>query len=287
MITIERARQSLEALGLAQAVAVLESRLETAAAREMTYADFLADLLDAELAARRERYLKVRVRLAHLPFHKTVDQFDFGFQPSIDGRQIWELATMALVANATNVLFLGPPGVGKTHLAVALGLAAIEQGLAVYFVTAHTLVQDLRRAHAENRLERRLRVYTAPKLLVIDELGYLTMDSLEATLFFQLISARYTRGSIVLTSNKSFGDWGQIFGDTVIATAILDRLLHHSVVVNIRGESYRLREKKRAGLLAPYSPALACEGQPQQNEGESGIGRMLAKASPVPDCLSQ
>jgi len=263
MITIERARQSLEALGLAQAAAVLESRLETAAAREMTYADFLADLLDAELAARRERYLKARVRLAHLPFHKTLDQFDFGFQPSIDERQIRELATMAFVANATNVLFLGPPGVGKTHLAVALGLAAIEQGLAVYFVTAHTLVQDLRRAHAENRLERRLRVYTAPKLLIIDGLGYLTMDSLEATLFFQLISARYTRGSIILTSNKSFGDWGQIFGDTVIATAILDRLLHHSVVVNIRGESYRLREKKRAGLLVPYSPALAREGPPR------------------------
>ncbi|MBC7077673.1 MAG: ATP-binding protein, partial [Synergistales bacterium] len=139
MITLERARQSLEALGLAQAAAVLESRLETAAAQEMTYADFLVDLLDAELAARRERYLKARIRLAHLPFHKTLDQFDFGFQPSIDERQIRELATMAFVANATNVLFLGPPGVGKTHLAVALGLAAIEQGLAVYFVTAHTL----------------------------------------------------------------------------------------------------------------------------------------------------
>ncbi len=106
-------------------------------------------------------------------------------------------------------------------------------------------------------------MYMAPRLLIIDELGYLTVDSLEATLFFQLISARYTRGSIMLTSNKSFGDWGQIFGDTVIATAILDRLLHHSVVVNIRGESYRLREKKRAGLLVPYVPALAREGQPQ------------------------
>lgn len=117
------------------------------------------------------------------------------------------------------------------------------------------MLQDLRRAHAENRLERRLRVYTSPKLLVADELGYLALDSLEATLFFQLVSARYTRGSIVLTSNKSFGDWGQIFGDTVIATAILDRLLHHSVVVNIRGESYRLKEKKRAGLFAPYPAA--------------------------------
>lgn len=144
----------------------------------------------------------------------------------------------------------------------ALGLAAIEQGLAVYFVTAHTLIQDLRRAHAENRLERRLRVYTASKLRIIGELGHLTMDSLEATLFFQLISARYTRGSIILTSNKSFGDWGQIFEHTVIPTVILDRLLHHSAVMNIGGESYRLWEKMRAGLLAPYSPALTREGQP-------------------------
>jgi len=260
VIALDRARQSLEGLGLTQAAAVLESRLEAAAMQQMTYADFLADLLDAELAVRRERYLKTRIRLAHLPFHKTLDQFDFAFQPSIDERQIRELATMAFVANATNVLFLGPPGVGKTHLAVALGLAAIEQGLTAYFVTAHSLVQDLRRAYVENRLERRLRVYTSPRLLIIDELGYLALDSVEATLFFQLVSARYTRGSIVLTSNKSFGDWGQIFGDTVIATAILDRLLHHSVVVNIRGESYRLREKKRAGLLAHYGAAQPRDG---------------------------
>jgi len=250
MIALERTRQALEALGLTQAAAVLDSRLEDAAARQLTYLDFLDDLLQAELAVRRERYLKARIRLAHLPFHKTLDQFDFSFQPSVDERQIRELATMAFVANATNVLFLGPPGVGKTHLAVALGLKGIEQGLGVYFVTAHALLQDLRRAHAENRLERRLRVYTSPKILIVDELGYLAMDTLEATLFFQLVSARYTRGSIILTSNKSFGDWGQIFGDTVIATAILDRLLHHSVVINIRGESYRLREKKRAGLFA-------------------------------------
>jgi len=255
MVVLEHTRQALETLGLTQAATVLDSRLEVAAARQLTYLDFLADLLEAELLARRERYLKARIRLAHLPFHKTLDQFDFSFQPSIDERQIRELATMTFVANATNVLFLGPPGVGKTHLAVALGLQGIEQGLGVYFVTAHALLQDLRRAHGENRLERRLRVYTSPRILIVDELGYLSMDSVEATLFFQLVSARYTRGSIILTSNKSFGDWGQIFGDTVIATAILDRLLHHSVVVNIRGESYRLREKKRAGLFAPSPTA--------------------------------
>lgn len=293
MIALERARQSREALGLVQAAAVLESRLEAAATPEMTYADFLADLRDAEGAVRRERYLKARMRLAHLPCHTTLDQFDFAFQPSIDERPIRELATMAFVANATNVLFLGPPGVGKTHLAVALGLAAIAQGLAVSFVTAHTRVQDVRRAHAENRLEKRLRGYTAPRLLIIDELGYLALDSLEATLFFPLVSARYTRGSIILTANKSCGDWGQSFGDTVIATAMLDRLLHHAVVVNIRGESYRLREKKRAGLLMAYGAAPPRDGKPVSMGAPPSLAphfvrrrRRLSRARDLRPCLT-
>jgi DNA replication protein DnaC len=254
MIALEHARESLEALGLVQAAAVLEARLEAASASERPYVDFLDDLLGAELEVRRERYMIARTRLAHLPFQKTLAEFDFSFQPSIDERQIKELATLAFVANASNLILLGPPGVGKTHLAVALGLEAIRQGVGIYFVTANNLVQDLRRAHAENRLDRRMRVYLAPKLLIVDEMGYLPLDDVGATMFFQLVTARYERGSILLTSNKSFGDWGQIFGDPILATAILDRLLHHSVVVNIRGESYRLREKKKAGLFAsPFS----------------------------------
>lgn len=254
MIELDRARLHLEALGLNEAAAVLESRLETASKLNRTYADFLGDLLDAEVRVRRDRYLKARTRLAHLPFHKSLQDFDFSFQPSIDERQVRELATLAFVQQAANLVLLGPPGVGKTHLCVALGIEAISQGLGVYFVSAHALVEDLRKAYAENRLERRMRVYTSPKVLLIDEVGYLKMDSVAATLFFQLVSARYERGSIILTSNKSFGEWAEIFGDPVVATAILDRLLHHSHVINIRGESYRLREKKRAGLYA--SPVL-------------------------------
>ncbi len=154
------------------------------------------------------------------------------------------------------MLFLGPPGVGKTHLAIALGLRAIEQGSGVYFVRAHELLEDLRRAQAEHRLERRLRIYLAPKLLIIDEFGVWPYDRMAATAFFTLVSARYERGSIILTSNKGFGEWGEVLGDAVIATAILDRLLHHSHVLNIRGESYRLREKKQAGLIGVGTAAL-------------------------------
>jgi DNA replication protein DnaC len=144
---------------------------------------------------------------------------------------------------------LGSCGVGKTHLAVALAEAGIQAGQAAYFMTAHDLVTDLGRAYREGRLDRRLRIYLAPKVLVIDEMGYLPLDDLGATIFFQLVSARYERGSIILTSNKSYGEWGSIFGDPIIATAILDRLLHHSMTVNIRGESYRLKERRKAGLL--------------------------------------
>src|SRR5690606_23525746 len=246
VISLEKARQQLEQLGLTTAAEVLDARLEAAAQRELPYADFLVDLLGIEVAARRERYLRTRTRLAHLPFHRTLEQFDFSFQPSIDERQVRELATLAFVADTANVILLGPPGVGKTHLAVALGLRAIEAGYGVYFVRAHQLLEDLRRAQLEHRLDRRMRIYLAPKVLIIDEFGVWPYDRAAATALFALISARYERGSVILTSNKGFAEWGEVLGDTVVATAILDRLLHHSHVINIRGESYRLREKKRA-----------------------------------------
>ncbi|MCB9079625.1 MAG: ATP-binding protein, partial [Anaerolineaceae bacterium] len=189
----------------------------------------------------------------------TVEQFDFDFQPSLDRRQVRELTGLSFVERGHNVVILGPPGVGKTHLSVALGFKAVEAGYSVLFLTLETLMTRLSKANSENRLEQTLKQLTYPKLLIIDELGYLPLSRFEASLFFRLIVRRYERASLIITSNKSFLDWGDIFNDHVLATAILDRLLHHSTTLNIKGESFRLKEKRRAGLL----------GQPQsKSEGE-------------------
>jgi len=175
----------------------------TGVQKEPRYAEFLDELLTCAVDARRARYLRARLQLAHLPFVKTFDQCAFGFQPSIDERQIRELRSLRFVHDASNVIFLGPPGVGKTHRSVAFAEAAIQAGFGAYFITAHEMVHDLGRAYREGRLDRRLRVYLAPKWLVIDEMGYLPLDDLGATIFFQLVSARYERGRIILTSNQS------------------------------------------------------------------------------------
>src|ERR1700756_2763666 len=268
MTPIERLQTALNGLGLKAVEARLESLLEQASKKEPSYADFLDELLGCEVDARRTRYLRAWLQLANLPFVKTFDQFDFGFQPSIDEKQIRELRTLRFVHEASNVILLGPPGVGKTHLSVALAEAAIQSGFGAYFMTAHDLVNDLGRAYREGRLDRRMRIYLAPKVFIIDEMGYLPLDDLGATIFFQLVSARYERGSIILTSNKSYGEWGSILGDSIIATAILDRLLHHSTTINIRGESYRLKDRRKAGLVPPRG-----------KEGAEAAARSLASDS--------
>lgn len=248
MIELEKARLHLAELGLTAAAERLDNCLESAAREQTTYLTFLNELLTEEARARQERNLKTRTKMAHLPYRKTLAEFDFSFQPGIDQQAIKELATMAFANRAENLVFLGPPGVGKTHLAVALAMEALLHGLYTYFVTINYLVEDLHRAYAANRLEKRLSVYLRPKVLIIDEIGYTTLDRTASNLLFQVVSSRYERGSIVLTSNKSFGEWGELLGDSVLATAILDRLLHHSHVINIRGNSYRLKDRIKAGL---------------------------------------
>lgn len=251
MTPLERVHDLLSTLGMNEAEALLDSHLERAAKEELSYAEFLADLMACEATVRKERALQTRIRRARLPMVRRFSEFEFGFQPSIDRRQIRELETLRFLHDQSNVIFLGPPGVGKTHLSIALVMEALEAGHSAYFVTAHDLVADLSRAAQENRMDARMRTYLTPKLLVIDEMGYLPLDAVGATLFFQLIGARYERGSVILTSNKSYGEWDAVLGDAVMATAVLDRLLHHSTTVNIRGESYRLKERRKAGLLTP------------------------------------
>ncbi len=256
MIELEKAKSNLEELGLLNAAVFIDALLERAQHENVTYIEFLNGLLEAELSERQRRNIEVRSKLARLPYRKTLKEFDFTFQPSIDEKLIRELATMAFVYRAENVIFLGPPGVGKTHLAVGLAIEALSQGMSVYFTSLSRLIEDLKKANKENRLEKRMRIYTGPKLLIIDEVGYLPLDSLGANLFFQLISARYERGSIILTSNKGFGEWGELMGDTVLATAVLDRLLHHSHIINIRGNSYRLKDRLKTGLYGnPHNNA--------------------------------
>ncbi len=264
---MEALNDLLTKLKLDHLEAQLPSLCEQAAQRDLDYQSFLAEALRAEWQGRFQRGIETRLRQSRFPWIKTLEQFDFDFQPSLDRRQVRELAGLSFIERAENVVVLGPPGVGKTHLAVSLGVKAVEAGYSVVVHTLETLMTRLTRAQYENRLEVLLKQLTYPKLLILDELGYLPLSQLEASLFFRLVVRRYERGSLIVTSNKSFLDWGDVFAkDQVLATAILDRLLHHATSLNIKGESYRLKEKRRAGVLGRSKPAPPAEPAPDTSD---------------------
>jgi len=248
---MERVTRHLTRLKLVATRERLDGLLQEAARKELGYMDFLDLVLSEEAQSKDLKRTRMGIQIAHFPVVRRLEDFDFSLQPSIDPKLIRELETGRFIANGENVLLLGPPGVGKTHLAIGLGRKVIELGASALFVPALGLVAQLMRAESEGHLEERLAHLTKPKLLIIDELGYLPFERRAAHLLFQLVNRRYERGSLVLTSNQPVGNWGEVFGDAVLATAILDRLLHHSHVVTIKGESYRLREKRKAGLIRP------------------------------------
>jgi DNA replication protein DnaC len=234
-------------LRLRRVAEVLDVHMQRAVAANMSYLDFLRGLVQEATSAHDTRLVNGRIKAAHFPYLKNLEQFDFSFQPSLSRQRIADLATLRFIENHENIILLGPPGVGKTHVAIALALKSCEAGHKVLFTTLADLVAQLHAALADHSLTARLKALSQVAVLVIDEVGYVPLDKTGADHLFQVIARRYETGSVILTSNKAFTEWGTILGgDSVVASAILDRLLHHSIVFNIKGESYRLREKRDA-----------------------------------------
>lgn len=267
--TLDSIKNSLVALRMPRALEVLDATLRRIEQGQIDGIEALDHLLIEELAVRENRRIKTALTLARLTTIKTLAGFDFAFQPSLDRQRILALAELTFIDRAEVVHLLGPPGTGKTHLASALAIEAVKAGRSVHFSTLADIVASLAQAERDGRLRERIGYLRRPQLLVVDEIGYLPITPGGGNLFFQLVNARYEKGAMILTSNRGFAEWGEVFGDPVVATALLDRLLHHAVVIQIEGASYRLRqhadlvpERVRSKALITPPPAPKRRGRP-------------------------
>lgn len=274
--TLDRIRGALVGLKMPRALEALDHTMQKLEQGKISGIEALDALLSEEYATRETRRIDVVLKTAKLMPIKTQEGFDFSFQPSLDRERIAALAQLDFIRRAEVVHFLGPPGTGKSHLATALGVAAVKAGKQVYRATLAELIEALVKAEREGRLADKIRFYARPSLLIVDEIGYLPITQGGANLFFQLVNARYEKGAMILTSNRGFAEWGDVFGDPVVATALLDRLLHHAVVVQIEGASYRLRghtdlipEHTRTNAPITPPPPPKRRGRPPKNGAAS------------------
>ena len=243
MTSYNKLLNNLEILKLEKFRSYLPNYLEEITKGEIPFTEALLELTEKEMAFRNERASKIQISVSAFPFEKTLKDFDFDFQPSLNKTQILDFESLRFLEKKENILFFGSSGVGKSHLAVAIGIAAAKKRNLVYFISCHDLIMQLNKAHAENRLETKLKHYAKYRLLIIDEIGYLPIDKQGANLLFQLINKRYEKNSTIITTNQPFSKWGEVFSDVTLANAILDRLIHHSSIVKITGPSYRLKDK--------------------------------------------
>jgi len=233
---------NLDELGFTDVEPFMSEYLTKVSKEGISVQDALIEITNREIGLRNNRAAQIQVAVSHFPYAKTIDGYDFTFQPSVNKTEIKDLATLRFLEHSENILFFGTPGTGKTHLATALGIQAARHRNITYFITCHDLIQTLRKAYDENRLEARLKHFAKYKLLIIDEIGYLPIDKIGANLFFQLIAKRYEHNSTIITTNQPFSKWGEVFSDAMLANAILDRLLHHAHVIKMVGPSYRTKD---------------------------------------------
>jgi DNA replication protein DnaC len=274
---VDRIKGNLVGLKMPRALEILDVTIRGMERGETTAIEAIDLLLIEELTIRENRRIKMALQMARLSAIKTLAGFDFAFQPSLDKNRIMALAELQFINRAEVVHLIGPPGTGKSHLSLALGVEAVKVGRSVYFSSLADIIAVLAKAEREGTLRERIRFFCRFALLIVDEIGYLPVTPGGGNLFFQLVNARYEKGAMILTSNRGFAEWADIFGDPVVATALLDRLLHHAVVIQIEGSSYRLRQhadllpehiRSKASLHpAPIPPTLKRRGRPSKNGG--------------------